>query len=42
MLPNRCNTCLETIGDLFLFTRSDVSEGKRLTSEPNEHIYGMW
>ena len=34
--------CLETIGSLVLFPRSDVSEGRRLTFEHNEHIYGMW
>ena len=42
MLPNKRNMCPETIGALFLFPRSDVSEGRRLASEPNEHIYGMW
>ena len=42
MLPNKRNMCLETIGDFSLFPRSDVSEGRRLTSDPNEHIYGMW
>ena len=42
MLPNKRNMCLETIGDLFLFPCSNVSEGRRLTSDPNEHTYGMW
>ena len=42
MIPNKRNICLETIGYLLLFTRSDVSEGRRLTSDPNEYIYGMW
>ena len=42
MLPNNCNMCLETVGDLLLYPRSDVSEGMCLTSEPNENIYGMW
>ena len=41
MLPNERNMCLETIGALFLFPRSDVSEGRRFNSEPNEHTYGM-
>ena len=42
MLTNKHNICLETIVDFFLFPRIDVSEGRRLTSEPNEHTYGMW
>ena len=42
MLPNKFNMRLETIGALFLFPRSDVSEGRRLNSDPNEHTYGMW
>ena len=42
MLSNKRNMCLETIEAFFLFTRSDLPEGKRLTSDPNEHIYGMW
>ena len=41
VLHNKRNMCLETIGALFLFPHSDVSEGRRLTSDPNEHIYGM-
>ena len=41
MLPNKRNMCPENIGSLFLFPCSDVSEGRRLTSDPNEHIYGM-
>ena len=41
ILPNKRNMCLETIGDLFLFPCSDVSEGRRLSSEPNEHTHGM-
>ena len=41
MLHNERNMCLETIGALFLFPRSDVSEVRRLTSESNEHTYGM-
>ena len=42
ILPKNRNMCLETIGALFLFTRSDVSEGRRITSDPNKHTYGMW
>ena len=42
ILPKNRNMCLETIGALFLFTRSDVSEGRRITSDPNNHTYGMW
>ena len=32
---------LETIGDLFLFPRSDVSEGRRINFDPNKYTYGM-
>ena len=42
MLPNKRNMCLDTIGYLFLFPRSDVSYRRCLNSEPNEHTYGMW
>ena len=42
MLLNKRNICLETIGALFLFPRSDVSEGRCITSDPNDHTYGMW
>ena len=42
MLSNKRNMCLETIGDLLLFPLSDVSEGRRFTSNQNEHTYGMW
>ena len=42
MLPNKRNMLLETVGLLFLFTRDDVSQGSRLTSECNEHTYGFW
>lgn len=33
---------LETIACLFLFPRQDVFQGQRLTSEANEHTYGLW
>ena len=33
---------LETIGILFLVTRIDVSQPRRVTSEPNEHTIGAW
>jgi hypothetical protein len=42
MMPNKRNMLLETVACLFLFTRKDVSQGQRLTSEPNEHTYGIW
>ena len=42
MLTKNRNMCLETIGSLFLFPRIRVSEGRRLTSDPNEHSNGMW
>ena len=41
MLPNKRNMLLETIGCLFLFTRSDVFEGRHCTSEAYEQTYGM-
>ena len=41
-MPNKRNMLLETIACLFLFTRKDVSQGQRLTSEANEHTYGIW
>ena len=31
-----------TIGYFFLFPRSDVSDGRRINSEPNERTYEMW
>ena len=39
---NKRNMLLETIGALLLFPRGDFSEGRRITSEPNEHTYGIW
>ena len=42
MMPNKRNMLLETIACLFLFTRKDVSQGQRLTSEANEHTFGIW
>ena len=42
MMPNKCNMLLETIACLFLFPRRDVFQGQRLTSEANEHTYGLW
>lgn len=42
MLPNKRNMLLETISLLFLVTRDDVSQPRRLTSEANEHTYGCW
>ena len=42
MLPKKRNMGLETIGALLLFTRSDVSEGRCLTSDTNWHTYRMW
>ena len=41
-MPNKRNMLLETVACLFLFSRDDVSQGQRLTSEANEHTYGMW
>ena len=40
MLTNMRNMVLESIAVLFLVTRSDVSQPRRATSEPNEHTYG--
>ena len=42
MMPNKRNMLLETVACLFLFTRNDVTQGQRLTSEPNEHTFGIW
>jgi hypothetical protein len=42
MMPNKRNMLLETIACLFLFPRQDVFQGQRLTSEANEHTYGLW
>ena len=42
MLPNKRNMLLETLSLLFLVTRSDVSQPRRMTSEANEHTYGCW
>ena len=42
MMPNKRNMLLETVACLFLFTRKDVSQGQRLTSEANEHTFGIW
>ena len=42
MLPNKHNMKLETIGIIFLVTRHDVSQPRRLTSDSNEHTYGHW
>ncbi len=42
MMPNKRNMLLETIACLFLFPHRDVFQGQRLTSEANEHTYGLW
>ena len=42
MMANKRNMILETVGVLFLVTRSDVSQPRRCTSESNEHTYGCW
>ena len=42
MLLSKRNMRLETIGAVFLFPRSDVSEVRRLNYGPNEHTYRMW
>ena len=33
---------LETIGIIFLVTRHDASQPRRLTLEANEHTYSHW
>ena len=33
---------LETVACLFSFSHDNVSQGQCLTSEANEHTYGMW
>ena len=42
MLPVKRNMLLETVGLLFLIARDDVSLINLLTSESNEHTYGLW
>ena len=42
MMTNKRNMVLETIGLLFLVTRSDFLRPRRATSECNEHTFGMW
>lgn len=42
MTPNKRNMLLETVACLSLFTGSDVTQGERLTSELNEHTFGIW
>ena len=42
MLPNKRNMLIETLSFMFLVSRSDVIQRRRLTSEPNEHTYGCW
>jgi hypothetical protein len=42
MMPNKRNMLLETVACLFWFPRRDVFQGQRLTSEGNEHTYGLW
>lgn len=42
MIANMKNITLECIAILMLVTRGDVSQLRRLTSESNEHTYGIW
>ena len=42
MMANKRNMLMESIGLLFLVTRSDVLHPRRATSECNEHTYGFW
>ena len=41
MMPHKHNMLLETVAFLFLFIRRDV-QGQRLTSQANEHTFGIW
>ena len=41
-MANKRNMLLETVGLMFLIPRSDVSHPRRVTSECNEHTYGIW
>ena len=41
-MANKRNMVLETIGLLFLVTRSDFLRPRHATSECNEHTFGMW
>jgi len=42
MITNKQNMLLESIAIMFLVSRSDVSQSRRLTSECNEHMFGMY
>ena len=42
MLTNKRNMLLESVGTIFLVTRSDVHNLRRVTSEANEHTFGGW
>ena len=41
-MTNKRNMALKTIAVLFLVTRADVFQPRRVTSEANEHTYGLW
>jgi hypothetical protein len=42
MITNKQNMLLESIAIMFLVSRIDVSQSRRLTSECNEHMFGMY
>ena len=42
MMPKKCNMLLETNACLYLFPHRDVFQCQCLTSEANEHTYGLW
>jgi hypothetical protein len=42
MMINKRNLLLESVGMLFLVTRKDVSQPQRMTSDCNEHTFGMY
>jgi hypothetical protein len=42
MVPNKRNMLIETLSFMFLVSQSDVTQSRRITSEPNEHTCGCW
>ena len=42
MMTNKRNMVLETVGVMFLVSRSDVKHSRRCISEGDEHFYGFW
>jgi hypothetical protein len=41
VIANKRNVLLETVPFIFLVTKDDVSQTRRLTGEENEHVHGL-